>query len=124
MRILIVEDNKDIAEVYKAWLEDEGHEVVSLTNGIEALTLITKIYSENTGNAFDAYIIDYHLPSASGEKIYDILKTLEWKKDKHPLVLISGDSTALDQLTGNIHKLEKPISKDCLLYTSPSPRDV
>lgn len=41
-RILIVEDDKDLNNAYKIILENEGHDVVSVFNGQEALKALKK----------------------------------------------------------------------------------
>lgn len=62
MRILVVDDEKNISNVLKAYLQQEGYHVTTASNGIVALTLFKE-------NPFDLVLLDLMLPGMSGEEI-------------------------------------------------------
>ena len=66
MRILVVEDNQDLAETIVERLQDEGHVVDLETNG-EVADLLLKHAQ------FDLVILDVNLPDKSG---FEILKSM------------------------------------------------
>ena len=60
-RVLIVEDEKDIAELMPLHLKREGHEVSSVDNGEEAIRMLS------TGdNPYSLLVLDWMLPGVSG----------------------------------------------------------
>lgn len=60
--ILVVDDEKKITDVIKAYLDKEGYNTFVAYNGYEALDLFNK-------NEFDLIILDRMLPDISGEEI-------------------------------------------------------
>lgn len=62
MRILLVDDEKNILTVLKAYLQQEGYSVSTATNGLAALTMFKE-------NKFDLVLLDLMLPGLSGEEI-------------------------------------------------------
>lgn len=61
-KILVVEDEKDLAELVKNWLGKEHHLVEVATDGLEALIRMET-------NSFDVVILDLMLPSLDGMEI-------------------------------------------------------
>jgi DNA-binding NtrC family response regulator len=84
-RVLLIEDDKIVAESLKGALEVEGYEVLTATNAAEGLALI------RDGNS-QAVVTDINLcsPEASG---MDILKTLHATRPLLPVILITGEHT-------------------------------
>ena len=62
MRILLVDDEKKITTVLKAYLQQDGFQVTTALNGIIALTLFKE-------NPYDLIILDLMLPGMSGTEI-------------------------------------------------------
>lgn len=81
-RIIIIEDDLNILEAMQMILEDEGYEVVGLTNGRNL-----KI----DGSMPDLMLLDVFLPDVSGEEIAIRLKS-EAKTRSLPIILISGNN--------------------------------
>jgi CheY-like chemotaxis protein len=78
LKVLIAEDEKDIATLYKMALEKRRHEVLVANNGEDCL----KIYHEvsqhirfniflaaNSQQPFDAVILDYKMPKINGIEV-------------------------------------------------------
>ncbi|HET8567875.1 MAG TPA: response regulator [Candidatus Limnocylindria bacterium] len=109
MRILAVDDDKDLREFYGALLRDEGHEVLLARDGLEALTQL--------GSAPDLILLDLMMPVMDG---YEFLRRLrEHPQGRHVPVLVV--SAALppgrDTLRGAQAVLRKPFDFDRMLRT-------
>ena len=61
--ILIVDDDIDLAEAYRQWLQSEGYVVTVVGNGAEALRTILK-------TDVDAILCDIMMPHMSGDMFY------------------------------------------------------
>ena len=88
-RILIVEDEKDIAELEKDYLELSGFEVEIVYDGTEGLE---KALNED----FDLYILDLMLPGVDG---FEICKRIRDVKDT-PILLVSAKRDDIDKIRG------------------------
>jgi DNA-binding response OmpR family regulator len=81
-RVLIIEDDHDLASLFKIVLEMCGFEVSTAydgTSGVDALT---------TQPLPDAVMLDMHLPGISGEEIYAMLMK---SGNAHRVVICSAD---------------------------------
>ena len=67
--ILIVEDEKNVAEILKAYLEREGYKVYCRDKGLEALELFSKV-------DFKLVILDLMLPDIDGEDVCGALRRI------------------------------------------------
>ena len=76
--ILIVEDEKDILNLYKEFLENAGFDVDTASNGEEGLNKI------KDGNA-DVVLLDIMMPKLDG---VGLLQTLKDQKRKMPKVIM------------------------------------
>lgn len=79
--ILIIEDEKSIQNIIKAFLEDEGYSVVLADDGVEG---IAKFHESNP----DLVLLDLMLPKVDGFAVCEILR----KETKVPIIML----TALD----------------------------
>jgi DNA-binding response OmpR family regulator len=84
-KIMLVEDDNNLREIYGARLMAEGYEIVSAADGEEALALAVK---ENP----DLIISDVMMPKISGFDMLDILRTTPETKDTKVIMM-----TALSQ---------------------------
>lgn len=66
-RVLIIEDDWDILEVLKLMLEDEGHQVVTATDGRDALAAAA-------AKRFDVVVMDISMPEMSGIEVAQALR--------------------------------------------------
>lgn len=81
-KILIVDDDKALAEVYRARLEIEGFEVVIKYDGEEALAWLGS-------NQADLVIMDCLLPKFGGLSVLEAVKKDD-PKFKTPVIMVSG----------------------------------
>jgi len=79
-KILIVEDDLDIAEILKFQIQKMGYKAEHTTNGEGALALLNK-------NVYDLVIMDWMLPGLSGVEITQIIRKMDSLKDIAILML-------------------------------------
>ncbi len=87
-RILIVEDEKKIAEIVSAYLKKEGFQVSVAGTGQKALSILK--------NGFDLVILDLKLPDIAGE---DICETIRKDSDL-PIIMLTAKSDEEDRVKG------------------------
>jgi two-component system OmpR family response regulator len=91
MRILVVEDDKDVAGFVVRGLKETGHVVEHAANGRDGLFMAV---SEN----FDAIILDRMLPG--GVDGLKILETLRAQKNPVPVMILSAMADVDDRVKG------------------------
>jgi DNA-binding response OmpR family regulator len=91
MRILIIEDNPDIAANLGDYLEDQGHTVDFAGDGVTGLHLAV------VGD-FDAIVLDLALPGMDGLEVCRKLRT-EADKDT-PVLMLTARDRLEDKLAG------------------------
>lgn len=88
--IVLVEDEKDLNSLIKAYLEKAGYQVVCYLNGEDAI--------ENTNIEAHLWILDIMLGGdVSG---YDILKKIRETNDEIPIIFTSARDKDLDKIIG------------------------
>jgi len=70
-RILLVDDEPAMQELGKELLTDEGYDVLVATNGIEAIELYRKRYTE-----IDLVVLDLVMPGMDGGQVYVQMKSI------------------------------------------------
>ena len=90
MKILLAEDEEDLARVQKAMLEHSGHSVDRAANGREAMELAEK-------NAYDAMVLDVMMPVTDG---ITALKAMRAAGNTTPALLLTAKSQVQDRVTG------------------------
>jgi two-component system alkaline phosphatase synthesis response regulator PhoP len=89
-RILIVEDNEDLARGLANNLEIEGYETEIASDGNAGLALAQK-------SAVDLIILDLMLPGMDG---YRVLSTLRDEGDTVPVLILTARTTEQDKVRG------------------------
>src|SRR6185369_11645486 len=90
-RILVVDDEDQVVQIFRDLLTQQGYDVVSCDNGDDAITTVT------TGN-FDLVLTDINLPGVDGLEVVRAAKAAD--KDT-VVILITGyasTTTAIDAL--------------------------
>lgn len=90
MRILVVEDERDLNRVISKRLESEGYSVDRCFDGQEALDFIEAGY-------FDAIIMDIMMPKLSG---IEVLKKIRASRNTTPVLLLTARDTVEDKVAG------------------------
>jgi CheY-like chemotaxis protein len=125
MRILIAEDEQDIALSYKKALENSNHEVTIASDGEECLETYrnsNQISEPNNAgfySIFDAVILDYRMPKKDG---MEVAKEILELNPKQRIIFASAyvKETLLDavkQLKHVVELLQKPFDAKALVDT-------
>lgn len=88
-KILVVDDEKSIVEVVKAYLEKEGFDVVVAYDGQEALIK----YEEEKPNLI---VLDLMLPNVSGENVCKIIRN----ESNIPIIMLTAKISEDSKLNG------------------------
>lgn len=107
MKILVVEDEKNIANVLKAYLQQEGFQVTTAGNGLIAQALIKE-------NDYDLVVLDLMLPGLSGEELCREIR----KTSATPVIMLTAKVEEEDRIRGLSLGADDYISKPF------SPREV
>lgn len=88
--ICLVEDEIDLSNVVKVYLEKAGYQVITFTKGEEAINYI--------GNKVDLWILDIML----GDDVngYDIIGAIREKDKNTPVIFTSARDQELDKILG------------------------
>ena len=92
--VLLVEDENDICDVMKAQLELQGHNITTVNDGREALSII-----QSNGKNFDLIILDRMLPGTNGLEICKFIRMFE--KTRHiPILMVTALTRPEDVIEG------------------------
>lgn len=90
MRILVVEDQKDLNEIISRKLKKEGYAVDSCHDGKEALLFMK-------GAEYDGVVLDIMMPEISG---LEVLRRMRAQDDNTPVLLLSALGEVEDRVAG------------------------
>jgi DNA-binding response OmpR family regulator len=90
MNILVVEDDKRIANVLRQGLEEDGHQVELSHRGDEGRDLVTSAH-------FDVVVLDIMLPGVDG---FAILKHARTAKHAVPILILTAKDSTADVVRG------------------------
>jgi DNA-binding response OmpR family regulator len=103
VRIMIIEDDEEMRSLMKDFFEEEGFETDSVSNGVDALRMLSKDH-------FDLVITDIRMPGLTG---LDILPRIRSLKPETPIIVMtaygSDDVRRRSLERGATTYLEKPI---------------
>jgi two-component system phosphate regulon response regulator PhoB len=92
LRILVIEDTRDLVEVLTVALQREGYEIVVAYDGQEGLRKAQSLLP-------DLILLDVMLPGLSGTEVLRELRAGERTRDV-PVIIISARSEETDQVVG------------------------
>jgi signal transduction histidine kinase/ActR/RegA family two-component response regulator len=109
-RILLVDDEKQLSDLIRDFLQDAGYVIEQASDGVEAMGLLES-------RVYDALIIDIRMPRKDG---LEVLEELKGFTTGMPILVITGlaSNEELDQATafGASRILRKPFQLDELLH--------
>ena len=88
-RILIVDDEKEIADLIELYLKNEGYEVFKFYSSKEALACIES-------EALDMAVMDIMMPDITG---FDLCRRIR-EKYNYPIIMLTAKDAEIDKLTG------------------------
>jgi two-component system, OmpR family, response regulator len=111
MKVLLIDDNKDIADMVRLCLESQDIECKLIDDGKAGLQAIKE-------NNFDVILLDLAIPEFSGFDIFKVLKDEGLLNSKNVLIFTASsvtDQEVQDMLSsGAKGVLRKPLSIDDL----------
>jgi len=127
LRILVAEDEQDIASSYKLVLERQGHEVFLSINGEECVSIYTleaqkaelESKAEEPLRVYDVVILDYRMPKMDG---IETAKEILALNPRQRIVFASAYVQAplvdlIKELRQPVELMRKPFTSDALVDT-------
>lgn len=90
IKILVVEDDPSVRELFKVLLEGEGYEILQAENGLDGLKRAEQ-------DSPDLMILDLMMPDEDGETVLGKLRSHSALSEV-PVLVVSGKYEALDRL--------------------------
>jgi len=107
-RILVIEDETEIQNILKAFLEEDGYTVNTACDGVDGMTAF------HNGN-YDLILLDIMLPKVDGFAVCEMIR----KESDVPIVMLTALDDEDDQIKGFDLKVDdyitKPFSMQILL---------
>ncbi|MBN2900042.1 MAG: response regulator transcription factor [Clostridia bacterium] len=88
-RIALVEDEISLNTILSRYLEKEGYQVDSFTNGLDAYNAIDK--------TFDLWVLDIMVPMMDG---FELIKEIKSRFPSIPVIFISARNQDIDRVIG------------------------
>jgi len=88
MKILVVDDDKDIRKIIRIYLEQQGYEIIEAEDGLDALDKINDTY--------DLVILDVMMPNLDG------IETCRRIRENYnlPIIFLTAKSEEMDKVEG------------------------
>jgi DNA-binding response OmpR family regulator len=114
-KVLLVEDDNNLREIYEARLQAEGYETVTASDGEQALVIAKDAKP-------DLVISDVMMPKISGFEMLDILRNTDGLKDVKVIMLTalgqSEDKTRADQLGADKYLVKSQVTLEDIVKTA------
>ena len=111
LHLLLVEDDSIVAAVIGGLLEQQGHRIVHVANGLNAM-------AELAQGGFDAVLLDLDLPGLDGFQIARLIRQREGAGPRVPILAVTarsgGDEGVRTREAGMDDFLRKPVSGEQL----------
>ena len=99
-RILVVEDDLDIQELLKNFLQEVGYDIVLANDGVEALSVFSAAQ-------FDLVLLDVMLPKIDGFAVCEFIR----KQSQVPIIMLTALSGEEEQIRGLDLQVDDYITK-------------
>jgi two-component system cell cycle sensor histidine kinase/response regulator CckA len=99
--LLCIDDNEDVLDCEKSFLESFGYSVLTAASGGMGLELASK-------HQVDVVILDYFMPEMNGQEVAMKMRRL---RPQAPIIMLSGSVDVPEQA---LKWVDAFISKDCL----------
>ncbi|MGO3732140.1 MAG: response regulator [Vagococcus sp.] len=101
MKILVVDDDKEIVELLSIYIRNEGYQVVKAYDGKEALSKIA------TTPDIELMILDIMMPKMDGMEVVKELR----KDSQIPIIMLTAKTTDMDKIHGLIAGADDYVTK-------------
>ena len=101
MKILVVDDDIEIAELLEIYLKNEGYEPVMASDGKEAISKL------NTNPDIALMVLDVMMPNMNGLEVVKIVR----KDSRIPILMLSAKSGDMDKIQGLITGADDYVTK-------------
>ena len=99
-KILVVEDDLDIQELLKNFLQEVGYEIILASDGVEALSVFS-------ATQFDLVLLDVMLPKIDGFAVCEFIR----KQSQVPIIMLTALSGEEEQIRGLDLQVDDYITK-------------
>ena len=99
-KILVVEDDLDIQELLKNFLQEAGYSIVLANDGVEALSIFSDIQ-------FDLILLDIMLPKIDGFAVCELIR----KQSQVPIIMLTALNGEEEQIRGLDMQVDDYITK-------------
>ena len=121
LKILVAEDSRSIAMLYKKSLENRGHTVIVTENGLKCLYQYTEDYSargddKRKSSLYDLVILDHKMPRMEGT---EVAKEIIEMNPKQRILFVTGH--VKDMMRGvrkigeKIELMQKPFPVEAMI---------
>ncbi len=101
MKVLVADDDKEIVELLRIYLHNEGYEVVKAYDGKEALSKL------RTTNDIDLLLLDIMMPVMDGMQVVKELR----KESQIPIIMLTAKTTDMDKIKGLVAGADDYVTK-------------
>lgn len=96
-RILIADDEPEIRDLLRLYLEKDGYEVIEASNGAETLSILQNAaLQEGKAAGIDLVILDIMMPGIDG---YRVLRNIR-ENNNIPVIMLSAKNADADKILG------------------------
>lgn len=101
MKILVVDDDKEIVELLSIYIKNEGYDVVKAYDGKDAMTKVI------TNPDIDLMILDIMMPKMDGMAVVKELR----KESQIPIIMLTAKITDMDKIQGLVAGADDYVTK-------------
>lgn len=98
--ILIVEDDSDIQDLLRNFLQEVGYEIAIASDGMEAITLFSSVH-------FDLILLDIMLPKIDGFTVCELIR----RQSQVPIIMLTALGGEEEQIRGLDLQVDDYITK-------------